>query len=176
MDTVTMAALAEAMRGVFSMVVGIGAEQILGHQVVVSSVGAFAALVILNLTVKGSGLPPVSWVLNLGALGLVVGFALVAEAASLTYLVPLCRTPEVALAARIGAPVLSFLVLGTPLAALILRGSYGKTMGSLIFALVAMFLAIAAANTLLRSVGGEFEGVSAIRSHRDDLNSQLKRR
>ena len=173
MNTGTMIALADTMQGVFSMVVGLGSDKILGHQVVVSSVSALVGLVVLSLFVKGSGLPPVSWLLNLGALGLVVGFALVAEAASLTYLLPLCKTPELVLVARVGAPVLSFLALGVPLAAAILRGGYGKTMGALFFSLLAMFLSIAAANTLLRSMGGEFQGMSAIRDHRDDVNAQL---
>ncbi len=119
-------------------------------------------------------MPAVSWILDLGALGIVTGFAVVAEALSILYVLPLCGTPDAALAARIAAPVLCVLALGTPLAAWILRGNYSKTLVSLVFALVAAVVTIAGTNSLLGSMRGGFNGMSTIRDHKNTESIQLQ--
>lgn len=154
---------------------GLGAQQSVLDQTIVASVATLVALVILRLGAKGAGMPTLGWVSDFCALAVVVVFALAAEAVAQLYIVPLCKTAQVAQAVRIAAPVVGVVALGTPLAAWILRGGYGKTLVSLIFAMIAAAVVIAATRAIIGSVHGEFREMNFIRAHKESMEIQLNR-
>ena len=170
-----MSPFIEAVQRVFGLVMGLGSQQSLGDETVVASVATLVALVILRLSAKGAGMPTLGWVLDLGALAVAVGFALASEAAALLYILPLCKTAQMVVAVRIAAPILGLLVLGVPLAALMLRGNYGKALVPLLFALIAAAAVIAATGAMLASLHGELQEMSVIGDRKEQMELQLNK-
>lgn len=157
-------------------VAGFGFQLSTQTRFMVLGIGLLMGMVVLRLSLRGAGVPDRSVLIHLGATILNVAAALAASCAVEIHMVPVVQDHQVLSVARSLAPIIGAIGVGTPLAALLIRGSYGKVLVSYFFATVAAGLTMMAFLSVFFSACGVWKEIDGIRERTTDLIQNINRK
>jgi hypothetical protein len=154
-------------------VAGFGFQLSARERFLVLGVGLLMGMVVLRLSLRGAGIAERHVLIHVGATILNAAAALAASCAVSIHLEPLIHDPQYLILARTAAPIIGSVGIGTPLAALLIRGSYGKVLTSYFFATIATGLTMMAFLSVFFSACGVWKEIDGIRERTTDMVRQI---